>query len=159
MVEFTIDFKMRPSREEYYMQIARATAKRSTCNRARVGAIAILNDRIVATGYNGSPKGLAHCDPHEEDEVSNHLLIDNHCLRTIHAEMNVICQAAKMGTSLNGATLYVTHEPCFECTKHLINVGVKAIVYETPKLDCRMPEEYKNAILIVKSDKQRQKCL
>ena len=127
------------------MQIAEATALRGTCNRALVGAVAVVSNRIVATGYNGSPPNQEHCDPND-----NHLLINNHCVRTIHAEMNVICQAAKMGISLDEATLYCTHEPCFECLKHLQSAGIWKVIYKNSKKDKRTPKEYYNSICVIK---------
>lgn len=115
---------MRPDWDSYFMQIARAVASRSTCDRAHVGAVLVRDKRILATGFNGSPKGLDHC------EEVGHLMIDGHCVRTIHAETNAIIQAAIHGVSSNEATCYVTHYPCIHCTKTLINAGVKKVVYE-----------------------------
>jgi dCMP deaminase len=123
------------------MQIAELTALRGTCDRAQVGAIAVKNNRIICSGYNGSPSGLAHCSQ------VGHLFDGNHCIRTIHAEMNLICQAAKMGISLNDATIYCTHQPCFFCLQHLINVGVLKIYYKHSKPDLRIPDEYYNHIV------------
>lgn len=105
------------------MQIATAVASRSTCNRAHVGAVLVRDKRILCTGFNGSPAGLDHCD-----EVG-HLMVEGHCVRTIHAEVNAIVQAAQHGVSTKGATCYVTHFPCIHCTKTLINAGIKKIVY------------------------------
>ena len=113
----------RLDRDEYFMQIAEVTAQRSTCSKLVVGAVAVKNNRIVCTGYNGSPAGMPHCSE------NGHLEVDDHCIATVHAEMNCICQAAKMGISLEGSVLYVTHIPCFNCLKHLINVGVDEVVY------------------------------
>ena len=117
---------MRPNWDTYFMNIARVVAERSTCDRAFVGAIIVLDKRILTTGFNGSPAGLAHCD--EE----GHLLVDGHCVRTIHAETNAIIQAALHGVSTRGATCYVTHFPCINCAKTLINAGVVRIVYAEP---------------------------
>jgi len=128
------------------MRIAEATALRGTCDRAEVGAVAVKNNRIVATGYNGSPPKQPHCDP------NNHYLINGHCVRTIHAEMNVICQAAKMGISLEAATIYCTHEPCFECLKHLQSAGVIKVIYKNAKLDKRTPDKYYDYICVIKYD-------
>jgi dCMP deaminase len=114
---------MRPSWDEYFIKIALAVAERSTCDRAHVGAILVKDKRILTTGFNGSPRGLDHCDN------VGHLLIDGHCVRTIHAETNAIIQAALHGVSTNGATCYVTHFPCINCSKTLINAGVNRIVY------------------------------
>jgi dCMP deaminase len=114
---------MRPSWDDYFIKIAQDVAERSTCDRAKVGAVMVKDKRILTTGFNGSPSGLHHCD-----EVG-HLMVDGHCVRTIHAETNAIIQAALHGVSTNGATCYVTHFPCINCTKTLINAGVARIVY------------------------------
>ena len=113
----------RPSWDEYFMEIAFAVAERSTCDRAHVGAVLVSERRMLTTGYNGAPAGLAHCD-----EVG-HLLIDGHCVRTLHAEQNAIIQGALHGVSIQGATAYVTHQPCLTCANMLINAGIKRIVY------------------------------
>ncbi len=105
------------------MIIARDVAARSTCDRAMVGAVLVREKRILTTGFNGSPANLPHCD-----EVG-HLLVEGHCVRTIHAEANAIIQAALHGVSTKGATCYVTHFPCINCTKMLINAGVLRVVY------------------------------
>jgi dCMP deaminase len=115
---------MRPDWDTYFMKIAHDVAARSTCDRAYVGAVLVREKRILTTGFNGSPAGLPHCD--EED----HLMIDGHCVRTIHAEANAIIQAALHGVLTKGATCYVTHFPCLSCTKMLINAGIVRIVYE-----------------------------
>jgi len=115
---------MRPDWDSYFMTIARAVSARSTCERAFVGAVLVRDKRILTTGFNGSPAGLPHCDD------VGHLMIDGHCVRTIHAEANAIIQAALHGVSTNGATCYVTHFPCINCTKMLINAGIVRIVYE-----------------------------
>jgi len=113
----------RLTKYEYFMALAEMTAKRGTCDRALVGAIIIKNNRIIATGYNGSPEGTPHCD-----EVG-HLIKNNHCVRTVHAEQNAIIQAAKMGISIDGANIYITHKPCHHCCKMLINAGIKKVYY------------------------------
>lgn len=114
---------MRPDWDSYFMKIAFAVSERSTCDRALVGCVLVLEKRILTTGFNGSPAGLDHCD-----EVG-HLLVNDHCVRTIHAETNAIIQAALHGISTKGATCYVTHLPCLNCTKVLINAGISRIVY------------------------------
>jgi len=128
-----IEIEKRPSWDEYFMTITRAIAKRATCNRGKTAAIAVKDRRIIATGYVGSPKGLPHCDEaghmlhkviNEDDSISQH------CIRTVHAEQNVICQAAKFGISLDGATMYMKLTPCFTCAKMIINTGIKRIVAE-----------------------------
>lgn len=113
----------RPSWDEYFMLLAQATRLRSSCPRARVGAVLVVERQIIATGYNGAPAGTPNCL-----EVGCRV-IDTHCLRTIHAEQNTIVQAAKRGASSKEATLYCTHRPCVHCVKLLINAGVSKIVY------------------------------
>ncbi len=113
----------RPSWDEYFMAIAFAVAGRSTCDRAHVGAVLVRDRRILTTGYNGAPAGLPHCDD------VGHLMVDGHCVRTLHAEQNAIIQGALHGVSIQGATAYVTHQPCLTCAKMLINSGVTRIVY------------------------------
>jgi len=105
------------------MKIAFAVSERSTCDRAFVGCVLVLEKRILTTGFNGSPTGQPHCD--EE----GHLMVDGHCVRTIHAETNAIIQAALHGVSTKGSTCYVTHFPCINCTKALINAGIVRLVY------------------------------
>ena len=116
---------MRPDWDSYFMKIAYAVSERSTCDRAFVGSVIVLDKRILTTGFNGSPAGQDHCD-----EIG-HLMVDGHCVRTIHAETNAIIQAALHGVSTKGSTCYVTHLPCINCTKVLINAGIARIVYST----------------------------
>jgi dCMP deaminase len=115
---------MRPNWDSYFMQIAHAVSTRSTCDRANVGAVLVLEKRMLSAGFNGSPSGLDHCD-----EVG-HLMVNDHCVRTIHAEANAIIQAALHGVSTKGATCYVNYFPCLNCTKMLINAGISRIVYD-----------------------------
>jgi dCMP deaminase len=113
----------RPSWDEYFMGIAFQVARRSTCNRARVGAIIVKDRRMLTTGYNGSPAGLPHCDD------AGHLMVDGHCVRTLHAEQNAIIQAALHGVGVQGSAIYVTHQPCLTCAKMIINAGIVRVVY------------------------------
>lgn len=113
----------RPSWDEYFMGLAAQVARRSTCKRRAVGAVLVRNRRILATGYNGSPPGFPHCI---NDQC---LMIDGHCVRTIHAETNAIIQAALHGISTEGAALYCTSFPCHNCAKMLIGAGIKQIFY------------------------------
>ena len=115
---------MRPDWDTYFLDIATVVAARSTCDRAKVGAVIVRDKRILTTGFNGSPSGQAHCD-----EVG-HLLADGHCVRTIHAELNAIIQAALHGITLRGGTCYVTHFPCLGCAKAIANVGLTRLVYK-----------------------------
>ena len=105
----------RPSWDSYFMKIAAAVSERSTCDRAMVGCVLVRDKRILTTGFNGSPAGQEHCDE------AGHLMVDGHCVRTIHAETNAIIQAALHGVSTRDAICYVTHLPCINCTKALIN--------------------------------------
>ena len=113
----------RPTWDEYFMELAHVVAKRSTCNRRSVGAVLVRDKRILTTGYNGSPPGQPHC--HD----AGCLMLDNHCVRAIHAEQNAIIQGALHGIDLRGCTCYVTSAPCVHCSKMLIATGVVRIVY------------------------------
>lgn len=115
--------KKRIDWDQYFMIQAALLASRSTCNRLSVGAVLVRDKRIIAGGYNGSVSGDAHCI----DEGC--YLRDGHCVRTIHAEMNAILQCAKFGISTDGASLYVTDFPCLQCTKSLLQAGIKEINY------------------------------
>jgi dCMP deaminase len=113
----------RASWDEYFMRIAEEVASRATCDRKHVGAVIVRDKSILATGYNGSIRGLPHCD--EE----GHLMEDGHCVRTIHAEANAIIQAARNGVRIDGATIYVTASPCWGCFKMIANAGCGRIVF------------------------------
>lgn len=115
----------RPSWKEYYMSIAEQVASRSTCDRKHVGAIIVVNNVIVSTGYNGAPRGLKHCD-----EIGHELKLmggRESCVRTIHAEANAIIQAARSGVKIQGGSLYTTASPCYDCMKLIINAGIVEI--------------------------------
>lgn len=113
----------RASWDEYFMRIAEEVASRATCDRKHVGAVIVRDKSILATGYNGSIRGLGHCD--EE----GHLMEDGHCVRTIHAEANAVIQAARNGVRIEGATIYVTASPCWGCFKMIANAGISRIVF------------------------------
>ena len=113
----------RASWDLYFMRIAAEVATRATCDRKHVGAVIVRDKNILATGYNGSIKGLGHCD----DE--GHMLEDGHCVRTIHAESNAVIQAAKNGSGIDKGTIYVTASPCWGCFKMIANAGLVRIVY------------------------------
>ena len=116
---------MRKSWDSYFMEITETVASRSTCDRALVGCVLVNRDhRIVSTGYNGSVAGNPHCDD------VGHTMRDGHCIATIHAEMNAILYCAKEGISTKGTICYVTHFPCLNCTKALIQAGISEIVYK-----------------------------
>ncbi len=132
MVDTKIPTKdTRPSWDEYFMQMAELTAQRSTCLRRKVGAVIIKDKHIIATGYNGAPKGVPHCSELGgcERERLNVPSGQRHELcRAIHAEQNAIIQAATLGQSIEGGSIYITHHPCVICAKMIINAGIKRIV-------------------------------
>jgi len=109
--------------DTYFMEIARVVATRATCDRKHVGAVLVRDRTILSTGYNGSIRGLAHCD-----EVG-HMMENGHCVATVHAEANSIIQAAKNGVRIDGATIYTTASPCWPCFKLIGNAGLTRIVY------------------------------
>jgi len=125
----------RLSWHQYFMTITRQVAERSTCNRAKVGAVIVRDRNILATGYNGAPAGMPHCTELGcliyESKTPNGDVEEN-CFRTIHAEINAIGQAAKNGSSIKESDIYVTHTPCIHCLKVLVNTGITRIYYETP---------------------------
>ncbi|HKY32127.1 MAG TPA: dCMP deaminase family protein [Candidatus Polarisedimenticolia bacterium] len=107
----------------YFMNIAHEAATRSTCDRKNVGAVIVREKTILSTGYNGSIRGMSHCD-----EVG-HEMENGHCVGTIHAEANAIIQAARNGVNINGAELYTTASPCWSCFKLIANSGIRRIYY------------------------------
>ena len=109
--------------DQYFMGQSVLLSLRSTCTRLTVGATIVRDKRIIAGGYNGSVSGGTHCI----DEGC--YVVDNHCVRTIHAEMNAILQCAKFGVPTEGAEIYVTHFPCLQCTKMILQAGIKKIYY------------------------------
>ncbi len=123
----------RPSWDEYFIGIVHAVAERATCDRGKTGVVIVKDKRILATGYVGSPAGLPHCDEagHKIKKVTHEDSSESqHCLRTNHAEINAICQAARTGIPIDGATLYCKLAPCYNCAKALINAGIKRVVAE-----------------------------
>ena len=124
---------VRPSWDDYFLELADAASKRATCNRGRSGCVIVRDKQVLVTGYVGSPTGLPHCDDvghlirkvtDENGETSEH------CLRTVHSEQNAICQAAKRGISIVGATIYTRMTPCRTCAMLLINCGIERVVCE-----------------------------
>jgi dCMP deaminase len=123
----------RPSWDDYFLELADAASRRATCDRGKSGCVIVRDKQVLVTGYVGSPVGLPHCDDvghlmkkviQENGEISEH------CLRTVHAEQNAICQAAKRGISIDGATVYTRMTPCRTCAMLLINCGVQKVVCE-----------------------------
>jgi dCMP deaminase len=124
--------RVRASWDEYFMNIARVVSTRSTCDRKFVGAVIVRDKSILATGYNGSIRGLPHCD--EE----GHLMEDGHCVRTVHAEANAIAQAARHGVRIEDASIYVTASPCWGCFRLIANAGIARVhfgeFYRDPRI-------------------------
>lgn len=148
----------RPSWDEYFIEITRLVAKRSTCLRRQVGAVLVKDKNILATGYNGAPSGTAHC-------------LDIGCLREkmgipsgerhelcrgLHAEQNAIIQAAKHGTSIEGATLYCNTMPCIICSKMVINSGIKRVVYLSGYPDALAEEMIRESGILVEKYEEQQ---
>jgi dCMP deaminase len=138
------EYYTRPSWDEYFMEIARTVSQRATCDRGRSGCVIQRDKQILVTGYVGSPRGLPHCDEvghlmkkvlHEDDRITQH------CMRTVHAEQNAICQAARLGISLLGATLYCRMTPCRTCAMLIINCGIVRVVCERKYHDGQESEE------------------
>jgi len=113
----------RLSWDEYFMTIAYQVATRATCDRKHVGAVIVRDKTVLSTGYNGSIRGLGHCD----DE--GHLMEDGHCVRTVHAEANAIAQAARNGVRIDAASIYVTASPCWGCFRLIANSGLTQIAF------------------------------
>ena len=144
---------MRPSWDEYFMRLAYLVSTRATCTRRKVGAVIVKDRRVLATGYNGPPKGLAHCDVtgciREELDIPSG---ERHELcRGLHAEQNAIIQAAVHGVSIKDATIYVTNHPCVVCAKMIINAEIKEIVYSEG-----YPDDLAELILLESGIKVRQ---
>ena len=127
----------RLSWDDYFMEITRLVAKRSTCLRRHVGAIIVRDKRILATGYNGAPRGLPHCS--ETGCLREKMGIpsgqNQELCRGLHAEQNAIIQAALFGVSIEGAQLYSVTQPCITCAKMIINAGIERVVFEEPYPD------------------------
>lgn len=113
----------RPNWDEYFMGFALTASRRGTCDRKRVGAVIVIDRQVVATGYNGSIAGMPHCDD------VGHDMVGGHCVRTIHAEMNALAQAAKHGVAVDGGRIYTTASPCWDCFRVLVNAGILRFVY------------------------------
>lgn len=127
------EIHQRPSWDEYFMEVARTIAKRATCDRGRSGCVIQKDNQLLVTGYVGSPRGLPHCDEvghqfkkmlHEDGSITQH------CVRTVHAEQNALCQAARRGIALDGATLYCRMTPCRTCAMLIVNCGISRVVCE-----------------------------
>ena len=135
----------RPTWDEYFMGTAELTAKRSTCLRRNVGAVIVQDRHIVATGYNGAPRGIDHCDNRGgclREELGIPSGERHELCRALHAEQNAIIQAATFGHSIEGGTIYITHAPCVICSKMIINAGIKKII-----VGAEYPDEFSVGIL------------
>lgn len=117
-----MDVKKRPDWDEYFLKLAMLASERSTCPRMHCGCVLVKDKFVLATGYNGSLPGLPHC------EDVGCLVVDNHCVRTNHAEINALTQAAIHGVNVKGATAYITNMSCTTCAKALIAAGIKRVV-------------------------------
>ena len=141
----------RPNWDEYFMEMAELARKRSTCLRRGVGAVIVKDNRVIATGYNGVPKGIRHCE--ETGCLRQQLNVPSgkmhELCRGLHAEQNAIIQAACMGSSIEGGTLYCTTQPCVICTKMIINAGIKRVVIKESYPDALAQEMAAEAGLVI----------
>ena len=135
---------LRPSWDEYFMEVCEAISKRATCDRGRSGCVIARDNQILVTGYVGAPAGLPHCDEaghqlkkmvHEDGSATTH------CVRTVHAEQNALCQAAKRGIAIEGATLYCRMTPCRTCAMQIINCGIIRVVCQRQYHDAADSED------------------
>src|SRR5210317_1747734 len=138
------DRERRPSWDIYFLKLAMLVSERATCPRMHCGCVLVKDKRILSTGYNGSIPGDAHC---EDDGC---MIVDNHCVRTIHAEMNAIIQCSVHGISTHGATAYVTNMPCTNCAKALIAAGINEIVIFSDYHDTKAEEFFEIAKIKIK---------
>ena len=147
----------RPSWDEYFMELAEVVAKRSTCLRRNVGAVVVKDKRVLATGYNGAPTGLAHCS--EIGCLRERLGIPSgeraEMCRGLHAEQNALVQAARYGISLEGAVIYSTDQPCIACAKMLINAGIVKVIYKHPYPDKLAQELLAESKVVVEMFRER----
>jgi dCMP deaminase len=142
---------MRLNKTEYFMKITEDVSLRSTCLRRQVGAILVKDDHIIATGYNGVPKNIPHCETigclREKLNIPSGQQLD--ICKGLHAEQNVIIQAAKFGISTINSTLYCTHQPCLTCAKMIINADIKRIIYKNSYDDKNSYNLLKSANIIL----------
>ncbi len=141
----------RPSWEEYFIEIAHSVASRSTCARKHVGCVLVYDKRIISAGYNGSVPGQPHCDD------AGHDLVNDHCVRTVHAEVNAVVQAARAGVRTLGAVAYTNTYPCWPCFKVLLTAGIFQVVYDDAyRVDPRVQETAARAGLsVTKFEKEK----
>jgi dCMP deaminase len=134
----------RPAWDIYFLKLAMLVSERATCPRMHCGCVLVRDKRILSTGYNGSIPGDGHC------EDVGCMIVDNHCVRTIHAEMNAILQCSTHGISTEGATAYITNMPCTNCAKSLITAGIKEIVIFSDYHDTKAEEFFEIAGVNIK---------
>ena len=113
----------RPSWDDYFLTLCDVISTRATCDRLHVGSVIVRDNRIISSGYNGAPSGLTHCDS------VGHEMVDGHCQRIVHSEVNAIVDAARRGVSVDEATLYCNYLPCYQCCKVIISAGISEGVY------------------------------
>ena len=144
----------RPEWDEYFLKLSMLASERATCPRMHCGCVLVKNKNVIATGYNGSIPGDEHC------EDVGCLVVDDHCMRTNHAEMNALMQAAKQGNSVDGATAYVTNMSCTTCAKALIAAGIKRVVVFSDYHDTLATEFFAKAqVKIDKTDMPDKKIV
>ncbi len=144
------DKKVRPAWDEYFLKLAMLASERSTCPRMHCGCVLVRNRYVIATGYNGSIPGDEHC------EDVGCLVVNGHCIRTMHAEMNALIQAARAGVSVEGADAYITNLPCTTCAKALICAGIKRVVVFSDFHDTRAADFFKRAGVSIERREQPQ---
>ena len=142
----------RPDNDEYFMEMAHLISRRSTCTRRKVGAVIVKDKRVLTTGYNGSPKGTAHCE--ELGCIREQMKIPSgtrhELCRGVHAEQNAVIQAAYFGVSIQGSTIYTTTYPCSMCSKILINAGIAEVVYSESYVDDLSKELFKETKVVIR---------
>lgn len=146
----------RPDWDEYFLDIAKLVARRSTCLRRQVGALIVKNRRILTTGYNGTPTGITHCEVTGclREKLGVPSGQRHEICRGLHAEQNSIIQAALYGVNIEGGTLYCTNQPCSICAKMLINAGIKEIVMESGYPDKMARDFFDEAGILVRTLKR-----
>lgn len=152
---------IRPSWDDYFMEIMEAIAKRGTCDRGRSGAVIVKNNQVMSAGYVGSPIGEDHCDAVGhlfQERINPDGSISMHCVRTVHAEQNAICQAARRGIAIEGATIYCRMTPCPVCAKIIINCGIKRVVCQKRYHDGKEAERLftRAGVALVHQDEQEE---
>lgn len=143
----------RPSWDQYFLKVAMLVSERATCPRMHCGCVLVRDKQILSTGYNGSIPGDDHC------EDAGCIVVDNHCVRTIHAEMNAILQCSSHGISTHDATAYVTNMPCTNCAKALITAGIKEVVIFSDYHNTMAEDFFKKAKVNIKRLKMPEKLI